>query len=308
MTAEPDHIKAILATQFESFGKGPVFQDQLGSLLGVGVFNSDGEIWKFHRSMTRPFFSKDRISHFDIFDRHAIAALNLLSARLKEGHPVDIQDLAARFTMDSATEFLFAKDVRSLDAGLPYPYYHSQLSHSLESAQESHKNHPSNQFARAFDEAQGLMATRQRKGRSWRLAEFWRDEVEVRMRVINGFLDPIVEEAVKRNSGSIGQDEGKVGGAGDVKEGESLLDCLARCTSDQKLLRDETLNILLAGRDTVRALLPLAPSQAVLTTCRQRTVLRGQCTCSPNTPRFCAGCVKRYWRRWARRGARRLRI
>lgn len=48
-------------------------------------------MWKFHRAMTRPFFSKERISHFDIFDRHAKEALDLLASRLKEGYPVDIQ-------------------------------------------------------------------------------------------------------------------------------------------------------------------------------------------------------------------------
>jgi hypothetical protein len=46
---------------------------------------------RFHRAMTRPFFSKDRISHFDIFDRHASNALHQLKARLREGYPVNIQ-------------------------------------------------------------------------------------------------------------------------------------------------------------------------------------------------------------------------
>lgn len=138
---EPDVIKAMLATQFDSFHKGkiesksgkaayfdstsgPVFIHQMQSLLGLGIFNSDGTRinscewknpnWKyrrnvevsnkercyahclqpksrFHRAMTRPFFSKDRISHFDIFDRHAESALSLLKERLRQGYPVDIQ-------------------------------------------------------------------------------------------------------------------------------------------------------------------------------------------------------------------------
>ncbi|KIK16470.1 hypothetical protein PISMIDRAFT_15795 [Pisolithus microcarpus 441] len=93
LTTEPEHIKAILATQFSSFEKGPMFRDQLNGLLGTGVFNADGEIWKFHRSMTRPFFSKDRISHFDIFEKHAEDVLNQAKARLQEGYPVDFQVL-----------------------------------------------------------------------------------------------------------------------------------------------------------------------------------------------------------------------
>jgi hypothetical protein len=41
--------------------------------------------------MTRPFFSKDRISHFEIFDRHAADAINQVKARMKQGYAVDVQ-------------------------------------------------------------------------------------------------------------------------------------------------------------------------------------------------------------------------
>ena len=41
--------------------------------------------------MTRPFFSRDRISHFDNFDRHAEDAIRQFKDRLHEGHPVDFQ-------------------------------------------------------------------------------------------------------------------------------------------------------------------------------------------------------------------------
>jgi hypothetical protein len=41
--------------------------------------------------MTRPFFIKERVSDFDIFDRHADDAIHQLKARLREGHPVDVQ-------------------------------------------------------------------------------------------------------------------------------------------------------------------------------------------------------------------------
>ena len=41
--------------------------------------------------MTRPFFTKDRISHFENFDRHADEVIHQLKTRLKEGYAVDIQ-------------------------------------------------------------------------------------------------------------------------------------------------------------------------------------------------------------------------
>jgi hypothetical protein len=41
--------------------------------------------------MTRPFFNKERVSDFEIFGRHADDAIRQLQARLREGHPVDVQ-------------------------------------------------------------------------------------------------------------------------------------------------------------------------------------------------------------------------
>ena len=48
-------------------------------------------ISRFHRSMTRPFFSRDRISHFDIFGTHADEVIELILSRLQEGLAVDVQ-------------------------------------------------------------------------------------------------------------------------------------------------------------------------------------------------------------------------
>ncbi|KAF8996821.1 cytochrome P450 [Cyathus striatus] len=71
-------------------------------------------MWKFHRAMTRTFFVKDRFNDLDIFAVHTDKALRQAKARLSE-------DLVSRFTLDSATQFLFGTDVGSLNAGLAYP-------------------------------------------------------------------------------------------------------------------------------------------------------------------------------------------
>lgn len=47
--------------------------------------------YRFHRSMTRPFFNKERITDFDIFDRHALDAISQAQQRLKAGFPIDFQ-------------------------------------------------------------------------------------------------------------------------------------------------------------------------------------------------------------------------
>ncbi|KAK0231517.1 cytochrome P450 monooxygenase pc-3 [Armillaria fumosa] len=243
LTTEPEYIKAVLATQFDEFEKGPTLCDNFYSLLGTGVFASDGDMWKFHRSMTRPFFSRDRISHFDIFDRHADDALKLMKARFKHGYPVDFQDLVGRFTLDSATEFLFGKDVRSLSASLPYPFYAPLSQSDTESA--------SDEFARAFGEAQLETALRTRFAGYWPLFEFWTDRTKAKMVTVRRFLDPILAEAV----GDAGKEQIGVGKTREVQEGETLLDHLVCYTDDQNVLRDEIMNLGVAGRDTTAATL-----------------------------------------------------
>jgi len=41
--------------------------------------------------MTRPFFNKERITDFDIFDRHATDAIGQAAIRLASGYPIDFQ-------------------------------------------------------------------------------------------------------------------------------------------------------------------------------------------------------------------------
>lgn len=65
--------------------------DMFSSVLGTGIFNSDHDSWKFHRTMTRPFFTRDRITDFDIFDRHAEVLLAKLRERADTGLAVDFQ-------------------------------------------------------------------------------------------------------------------------------------------------------------------------------------------------------------------------
>ncbi|OAX41096.1 cytochrome P450 [Rhizopogon vinicolor AM-OR11-026] len=249
--------QAILATKFKSFAKGPMFWDQVHSLLGTGVFNSDGEPaqsteYRFHRSMTRPFFSKDRISHFDIFEKHATDAINQLKMRLRDGYPVDFQDMVSRFTLDSATEFLFGKDVCSLSAGLIYPPS-SPLSKDV-----AFDNHPANQFAHAFSSAQIATAYRGRFGSAWRLVEFWTDRVKAHMDVCYKFINPILKEALDKKQmlkETETIDERAEAKDREVKEGETLLDHLVNYTEDPIVIRDEILNIMIAGRDTTASTL-----------------------------------------------------
>ncbi|KAK6996014.1 glycosyltransferase family 39 protein [Favolaschia claudopus] len=237
-TTEPAYIKAMLATDFADFWKGPEDAARNNSLLGTGVFNTDDEMWKFHRSMTRPFFSRDRITDFDIFDKYANEALRQTASRLREGYAVDIQDISSRFTLDSGTEFLFGKSVDSLAAGLAYP------SNSSQKNPDTFSSHPSNTFIDAFLKGQQVHCGRSRFGNKWALNEFWEDGVKPHRQVIDQFIEPILNNAIEDQAQEKKDPD---------SQNNTLLSHLLETTKDKAIIRDEILNILLAGRDTTAA-------------------------------------------------------
>ncbi|KAF5329227.1 hypothetical protein D9619_009315 [Psilocybe cf. subviscida] len=243
VTMEPDHIKAILATQFDSFPKGNLFIQQMNSLLGTGVFNSDGEMWKFHRSITRPFFVRERISDFEIYERNADYALAQAKERLADGISVDFQDLTARFTLDSAAEFLFGANVNSISAGLPFP------SAMTSRNPKSFYDHPSTPFVNAFGRAQVLSLVRLGYGPAWPLWEFWGDQVKPLRRVVDEFVTPLMNDALEKRAVDM------KAGIKPTEEESNVLAHLVRDTQDPQIIKDELFNLLVAGRDTTSSLL-----------------------------------------------------
>ena len=144
--------------------------------------------------MTHPFFSRDRISDFEIFDRHADSVISKMRERLDRGIAVNVQDLLSRYTTDTATEFLFGQDVKSLSGELPYPSTHR--------GHAPPRDHPSDKFTSAFNRAQEYSYPRGFFGKGWRLTEFWEDKVATQMGITNEFIDPLIHAALqkKRNT------------------------------------------------------------------------------------------------------------
>ena len=148
--------------------------------------------------MTRPFFSRDRIGDFELFDRHADKAIAKMKARLKEGVAVDIQDLASRLTMDTATEFLFGQDLRTLSGDLPYPsvYKKSQFRTSTP-----------DRFSLAFNRAQEETFVRLFYGKLWPLADFWEDVVGTNKNITWEFINPLIQTALEKKKAAEGVSE-----------------------------------------------------------------------------------------------------
>ncbi|KAF7326854.1 Cytochrome P450 monooxygenase [Mycena venus] len=219
VTSDPAHIQRMFATDFEGWEKGDNFRSSMGAIFGLGVFTSDGELWKFHRQMTRPFFSRDRITNLDILSRHSEDALSII--RSTQGVAFDYQDLVFRFTLDSAAEFLFGVRVDSLRG-----------------------DGTTDLLGPALSRLQHRMAQRSRTAPIWPLFEMTKDKTREDLKLVHGFIGPIIKAALDKKKSLE-----KVGD----KTNETLLDELVEVTDDPKLIMDQTLNVLFAGRDTTAA-------------------------------------------------------
>ncbi len=103
------------------------------------------------------------------------------------------QDLISRYTIDAATEFLFGSCVQSLGTGLPYPF-HPQVPTTPKAAVSS----TSDEFADAFLEAQEALSNRGRTGWSWPWFELFQCKTAKPMRVVDAYLEPILDRAVQQ--------------------------------------------------------------------------------------------------------------
>ncbi|CAE6510479.1 unnamed protein product [Rhizoctonia solani] len=254
MTIEPEAVKAILSTDFNSYKKGkprcPWEDVQCTRKRDIQQRRCDsGEVWKFHRSMSRPYFTRDRISHFDNFARHADIAISKLLSRMTEPNcpAVNFQDLVSRFTLDSGTEFLFGRDARSLMAPLPYPH-------------EEPKDDTAS-FAAAFGRAQGHVMYRFGLAMFWPWMELFWDRTSEDMKIINAYVTPILRKKLEQRARRSGIGSNPTN-EGNKEDGDTLLDHLIGFTQGkciyESVIRDEIINILVAARDTTATTLTFA--------------------------------------------------
>lgn len=92
-TADPENVKAILATQFQDYGKGEPFHQDWKEFLGDSIFTTDGKKWYDSRSLLRPQFIKARVSDLEVFEEHVTKLIGLVGGH---GQEVDISELFYR--------------------------------------------------------------------------------------------------------------------------------------------------------------------------------------------------------------------
>ncbi|CAE6436778.1 unnamed protein product [Rhizoctonia solani] len=277
ITIDHDVIKYMLATGFNSFGKGRILQDRFESLLGDGIFNRDGDLWKFKLVARIGECVDDNVpvDVQDLFGRLTIDAageflfsstsldtlsLSRIGECVDDNVPVDVQDLFGRLTIDAAGEFLFSST--SLDTlSLPLPIaYKAEIGPRGTAAPTSY-----GAFVSSFDEAQALIPIRGRMGPYiWPVAEWKGDKAWKHRRVVDEWVKS--GKATRRGSTGVWSMNGsnaiqrrdeylKTGGEKAHPAGDTFIDHLV---IDRALIMDELVNILLAARDTTASLLTFA--------------------------------------------------
>jgi len=227
-TCEPENIKTILSLKFKDFSISNR-QDAFTPLLGHGIFNADGERWSNSRQLLRPNFARDQVADIEAFERHFKLMLKHIP---RDGATVDLQELFFRMTIDTATEFLFNHSTNSLRMV----------------GQEDEKNEDVI-FGKAFNFAQEDVGIRSRFGVFNRFRNNQKGEEAIR--ICHEYIDKFVDDALIFRKQL---DEEKIASS---KKDEKyyFIQEVAKQTTDSKRIRDELINILLAGRDTTASLL-----------------------------------------------------
>ncbi|CRL23698.1 Cytochrome P450 [Penicillium camemberti] len=233
-TADPKNIQAMLATQFKDFGLGDTRRNVADPVVGHGIFTTDGESWSRSRSLLRPQFTRDQMSNLHREERHVHNALRAIPM-LSDGwsSAVDMQAIFFRLTLDSATEFLFGESCDSQIAAM-----------QKEAGQASDDT-----FLYGFDRCMWYLAERLRFERLYWIINS--QEFRKCINIVHSFVDKYVHSALIQ----VQQQEDKPQDIEKVSSQYIFLKALTSTTKDPVRLRDESLNVLLAGRDTTASLL-----------------------------------------------------
>ncbi|KAF8331895.1 cytochrome P450 monooxygenase CYP63 [Cantharellus anzutake] len=235
-------VQMMLATNFDNFMKGPSNLERINGMFGEGIFGTDWPKAKVHRAMTRPFFARERIRDFNIFDHYSEKAIKHFRARAEINQSIDVQDIFGRFTLDAAGEFLFGtNNLNTLDLPLPIP------GQSVIGPKGVQVEGDYGGFVHAFESAQIIITKRLAYRSMWPAREFLTDQTMEHKVVVDRWMAPMLQAAIGRKKARGSQKCGD-------NEGD-LIDHLMDSTSNMKLICDELLNILLAARDTTASLL-----------------------------------------------------
>ncbi|KAH7542029.1 hypothetical protein FEM48_Zijuj02G0030100 [Ziziphus jujuba var. spinosa] len=225
ITANPENVEHMLKTRFDNYPKGKPFSTLLGDLLGRGIFNVDGDSWRFQRKMASLELGSITVRSYaleivssEIKSRLIPLLRSFAVAGGKTGDVVDLQDVFRRFSFDNICKFSFGLDPGCLRLSLPI-----------------------SDLAVAFDLASKLSAERALSASPviWKMKRLLNIGSERKLKEAIKLVNELAKEIIneRRRMGFSTQ--------------KDLLSRFMASIDDEDYLRDIVISFLLAGRDTV---------------------------------------------------------
>ncbi|GAA6003617.1 hypothetical protein JCM10207_003512 [Rhodosporidiobolus poonsookiae] len=235
----PEELEWVQRTNFKNYVKGPEQQWIMHELFGDGIFTSDGDLWVRQRKATSRVFTNK--SYRGIISQSISGSLDVLDTVLAHyadsGAELNLGQVFLSFTLDTFLEMAYSAQPGALAAEL------------------DGKAVP---FAKALQRAQ-VIISRRFGNPLWPLTEILtgdRFRVQADMKVVHAFADRIINEREKEFTAKLetGEQDGDDEEA-DTMQSDLLSRFLAIRDEDGKAMskeavRDATINLLLAGRDT----------------------------------------------------------
>jgi len=234
-TVDPKVVEHILHTKFSIYDKGPQWRTAFHDLLGDGIFNADGVGWTKQRKVAVRVFSQKNLRGFmsEAFIQSSKRLVAIIQKAADQSRSIDVQDLFARYTLESTGHIGFGVDIGCLDEG-----------------------HDAQTFGAAFNTSSELITNRFIDP-VWKLKRLLNIGMEKRLRDsiqgVHSFCNNIIAQRRKAD-------------AADLEGRSDILSQFMRYTDDANgsakqymfndaELKDVVINFILAGRDTTANLL-----------------------------------------------------
>jgi cytochrome P450 len=106
----PDHLAEVLLTRAKHYRKTHSALEQMSPVVGSGLLTSDGDLWKRHRRMLQPAFTKKQLSTYvDVMVTETTAKLQ----EFGDGQTRDLSRDMMELTLQIVSRCLFNHDVRA---------------------------------------------------------------------------------------------------------------------------------------------------------------------------------------------------
>jgi len=256
-TNSVENVTHILKGNFDNYVKGPAMKFRFLPLLGDGIFNADGEIWRWHRKTSAHLFNVAafRSTVLATFNKHVSHVIQILLQQ----SDLDLHALMHSCTLDSIGEIAFGMQINSLSSHIENP---------------SGATTPGLEFEKSFDYLQQFAAETYTNP-MWPFKRFftwhlWRYPMHVRtvdnyaysaVRARRAEMRERGPEAFSSGPGKrtdllslyfshkIGDDFGDNNDENGT-DGEEKVKKSSPAELSDKMLRDILLNFVIAGRDT----------------------------------------------------------